>query len=127
MGRDKASGLSHEEVREVGILKIPGWQTCDLIFLRFSKSSIVALFAFLCSSLLAWVHVVYFEGTLFRTIFLGWSVIRPTEEYGYIGYPMYFLLITATFSNGASRNGPNLDGNRTADSSPVYQQPIPPF
>lgn len=74
---DKASGLSQEERKEVGILKILGWQTSDIIFLRFCESLTVSLLAFLCGYLLAWVHVVYFDGGLFRPIFLGWSVVRP--------------------------------------------------
>lgn len=74
---DKASGLSQEEMREVGILKILGWQTSDIIFLRFCESLSVSLLAFLTGYLLAWMHVVFWGGTLFRPVFLGWSVVRP--------------------------------------------------
>ncbi len=74
---DKASGLSREEMKEVGILKILGWQTTDIILLRFCESLSVSFFAFLLGYVLAWVHVVYFNGALFRPVFLGWSVIRP--------------------------------------------------
>jgi ABC-type lipoprotein release transport system permease subunit len=74
---DKASGLSQEEMKEVGILKILGWQTSDIIFLRFCESLSVSLLAFLTGYLLAWVHVVFFDGALFRPVFLGWSVVRP--------------------------------------------------
>lgn len=74
---DKASGLSQEEIKEVGILKILGWQTGDIIFLRFCESLSLALLAFCCGYLLAWVHVVFLNGALFRPVFLGWSVIRP--------------------------------------------------
>jgi ABC-type lipoprotein release transport system permease subunit len=74
---DKASGLSQEEMKEVGILKILGWQTNDIIFLRFCESLSVSLLAFLTGYLLAWVHVVFFDGALFRPVFLGWSVVRP--------------------------------------------------
>ncbi len=74
---DKASGLSLEEIKEVGILKILGWQTGDIIFLRFCESLSLSFLSFLCGYLLAWVHVVFFNGVLFRPVFLGWSVIRP--------------------------------------------------
>lgn len=74
---DKASGLSQEEMKEVGILKILGWQTSDIIFLRFCESLSVSLLAFLTGYLLAWMHVVFFDGALFRPVFLGWSVVRP--------------------------------------------------
>lgn len=75
---DKASGLSGEEVREVGILKVLGWQASDIIFLRFSESFIVGLLAFLSGYLLGWLHIAMFDGVIFRPIFLGWSVLRPT-------------------------------------------------
>jgi len=75
---DKATGLSGEELREVGILKILGWQTGDILLLRFCEALLVALSAFLAGWLLAWVHVVSFQAALFRPIFLGWSVLRPS-------------------------------------------------
>lgn len=74
---DKASGLSGAEIREVGILKLLGWQTGDIMLLRFLESATVAVFAFLAGTLLAWVHVGFFAGALFRPVFLGWSVLRP--------------------------------------------------
>ncbi len=75
---DKASGLSAEEVREVGVLKVLGWQTTDIIFLRFCESAVVACTAFSCGYLLAWLHLLLFDGGFFRPIFLGWSVLRPS-------------------------------------------------
>ena len=74
---DKATGLSGEELREVGILKILGWQTGDILLLRFCEALLVSLFAFLSGWLLAWMHVAFFQAALFRPIFLGWSVLRP--------------------------------------------------
>ncbi|MGW8193693.1 MAG: ABC transporter permease [Desulforhopalus sp.] len=74
---DKASGLSGEEVREVGILKLLGWQTSDIIALRFCESGTVGIFAFSTGYLLGWVHVAVFGGGLFKPIFLGWSILRP--------------------------------------------------
>ena len=74
---DKASGLSGEEVREVGILKVLGWQTNDIILLRFSESAVVGLLAFLTGYLLGWLHVALLDGILFRPVFLGWSVLQP--------------------------------------------------
>lgn len=74
---DKASGLSGEEVREVGILKVLGWQTNDIIFLRFCESATVGVLAFFSGYLLGWLHIALFEGVIFRPVFLGWSVLRP--------------------------------------------------
>jgi ABC-type lipoprotein release transport system permease subunit len=74
---DKASGLSAEEKREIAILKVLGWQTGDILVLRFWESLTVAGLAFLLGCSAAYLHVFYLDGTLFRPILLGWSVIQP--------------------------------------------------
>lgn len=74
---DKASGLSREDLREVGILKILGWQTTDVMAIRFWESGIVSLLAFVSGYALAWLHIVWWHGFLFRPLLLGWSVLRP--------------------------------------------------
>ena len=74
---DKATGLSREEFREVGILKVLGWQTGDIVLIRFFESFALATVSFLVVYLLACVHVLFFDGSLSRSIFLGWSVLRP--------------------------------------------------
>jgi len=78
---DRASGLSREEVREVGILKVLGWQTEDIILLRFCESAVISLLAFLTGFLLAWIHVAVFQGTFLRQVLLGWSVLRPSGAF----------------------------------------------
>lgn len=77
---DKASGLSREDQHEVGILKAVGWQTADVISLRFYESFVVSLLAFSCGYLLGWIHVVFWGGALLRPIMLGFSVLRPSVE-----------------------------------------------
>ncbi len=74
---DKASGLTPEERREIGILKIVGWQTADVILLRFWEGVIVALLSFVAGYTLAYIHVAFFDAGLFRPIMLGWSVLHP--------------------------------------------------
>lgn len=75
---DKASGLSAEEKREIGILKVLGWQTTDILILRFWESLAVAGLAFLIGCTAAYLHVLFLEGSLFRPVLLGWSVIHPS-------------------------------------------------
>jgi ABC-type lipoprotein release transport system permease subunit len=75
---DKASGLSADEKREIGILKVLGWQTTDILTLRFWESLAVAGLAFLLGCTAAYLHVLFFEGSLFRPVLLGWSVIYPS-------------------------------------------------
>ncbi len=75
---DKASGLSVEEKREIGILKVLGWQTTDILTLRYWESLTVAGLAFLIGCTAAYFHVLFLEGSLFRPVLLGWSVIHPS-------------------------------------------------
>jgi len=74
---DKASGLSPEERREISILKILGWETRDILAIRFWEGLLVAGLAFMLGCTLAYVHVAFFEASLFRPVLVGWSVIHP--------------------------------------------------
>lgn len=75
---DKASGLSPEERREIAILKILGWETSDLLGLRFWEGMVVAGLAFLLGTTLAYGHVVFGGAALFKPVLMGWSVLQPT-------------------------------------------------
>ncbi|PLX50193.1 MAG: ABC transporter permease [Desulfobulbaceae bacterium] len=74
---DKASGMSPEERREISILKILGWQTPDVLQVRFWEGFALSLLAFAAGAILAYVHVGYFQAALFRPVMMGWSVLRP--------------------------------------------------
>jgi len=75
---DKASGLSQEEKKEVGILKILGWQTSDIMAIRFWESCVVSGLSFIVGYSLAWIHVSWYDGVLFSPVLLGWSVLKPS-------------------------------------------------
>ncbi|MCL7486578.1 MAG: FtsX-like permease family protein [Desulfobulbaceae bacterium] len=74
---DKASGLSPEERREISILKILGWETADILAVRFWEGLVVSGLAFIIGCTLAYIHVAFFEASLFRPVLVGWSVIYP--------------------------------------------------
>ncbi|HSA97315.1 MAG TPA: FtsX-like permease family protein [Acidobacteriota bacterium] len=74
---DKASGLSPEERREIGILKAVGWETSDIILMKFWEGAVVSLSAFLLGVLLAYAHVFFFSAGLFAPVLKGWSVLYP--------------------------------------------------
>ena len=74
---DKASGLTPAQQQEVAILKALGWQTEDIITLRFWESVIISMTAFGFGYLSAWIHLLFFNGMLFRPVLLGWSVLKP--------------------------------------------------
>ena len=75
---DKASGLSAEEKREIGILKAIGWETGDVIRMKLWESMLVALAAFLIGYLAAYVHVFNFSAALFAPVLKGWAVLYPS-------------------------------------------------
>lgn len=74
---DKATGLSAEERKEIGILKSIGWETSDVLFLKFWEGIVISLSAFLCGVLLAYGHVFFFSATIFEHALKGWSVLYP--------------------------------------------------
>jgi ABC-type lipoprotein release transport system permease subunit len=74
---DKASGLSPEEKREIGILKILGWETGDVLAVRFWESTLVSALAFIIGCTAAYIHVAFFDASLLKKVMVGWSVIHP--------------------------------------------------
>ncbi len=74
---DKASGLSAEERRELGILKAIGWETSDLIRMKFWEGAIISLTAFMLGYLAAYLHIFYSSAALFEPVLKGWAVLYP--------------------------------------------------
>ena len=74
---DKASGLGVEEKRELGILKAIGWETSDIIRMKFWEGLVVSLSSFLLGILLAYIHVFFTSFMLFEPVLKGWSVLYP--------------------------------------------------
>ncbi len=74
---DKASGLSAEEKREIGILKAIGWETADILAVKTYEGSLTSFLSFSMGVLLAYVHVFFFSAFLFAPALKGWSVLYP--------------------------------------------------
>ncbi|MEO5368181.1 MAG: ABC transporter permease, partial [Magnetococcus sp. WYHC-3] len=74
---DKASGLSAEERREIGILKGLGWDTRDIMTSKLQEGGLLSLGAFLLGYLLAWGQVFLLDAPLFSAFLKGWSVLYP--------------------------------------------------
>ncbi len=77
---EKASGLSAEEKREIGILKAVGWETGDVIKMKLWEGGLISLTAFLAGYVAAYVQVFHFQAPLFEHVLRGWSVIYPHFE-----------------------------------------------
>ncbi len=74
---DKASGLSAGERREIGILKAVGWETSDVIQMKFWEGAVVSLTAFFTGVILAYVHVFFTGSLVFEPALKGWSKLYP--------------------------------------------------
>lgn len=74
---DRASGLGAEEKREIGILKAIGWETSDVILMKFWEGMVISFSSFLLGVLLAYAHVYFTSSLLFEPVLKGWSVIYP--------------------------------------------------
>ena len=74
---EKAAGLSLEEKREIGILKALGWETSDVLLMKFWEGVVVSLSSFLFGVLLAYLHIFFSSSALFESALKGWSVLYP--------------------------------------------------
>jgi len=74
---DRASGLSADERRTIGILKAVGWETSDVLELKFWEGFAVSVLAFITGTLAAHIHVFSFGCALFAPVLKGWSVLFP--------------------------------------------------
>jgi ABC-type lipoprotein release transport system permease subunit len=77
---DKASGLSAEERREIGILKAVGWETGDVLTMKLWEGGLVSLSAFVIGYLAAYGHVFHLGSPLFAPVLKGWAVLYPRFE-----------------------------------------------
>jgi len=74
---DKASGLSAGERREIGILKAVGWETGDVIQMKFWEGAMVSLTAYFSGVILAYIHVFFTGSAVFEPALKGWSALYP--------------------------------------------------
>ena len=81
---DKASGLSSEEKREIGILKAIGWRVDDVLKEKFYESFILSFLSYITGVLLAFGFVYLFQAPLLREIFVGYSQLKTSFELPFI-------------------------------------------
>ncbi|PNU20558.1 hypothetical protein C2E25_06685 [Geothermobacter hydrogeniphilus] len=77
---DKATGVSAEEKHEIGVLKAIGWDTGDVLLLKFWEGLALSLTAVLLGLLAAWIHVFWFGAPLLAMVVKGWSVLFPAFD-----------------------------------------------
>lgn len=74
---DKATGLSAEEKAEIGILKALGWDTSDILLLKFWEGIAICFTAFVPAVIGAYLHVFLASAPLFEHALKGWSILYP--------------------------------------------------
>ncbi len=94
---DKAAGLSLDERREIGILKAIGWETADVILLKFYEAAAVSLAAFVLGAGLA-LLVLALPHVAVVPVLLGWSTLYPAFRPGlavgaYQVATLFFLVV----------------------------------
>ncbi len=94
---DKAAGLSAEERREIGTLKSVGWDTSDILILKFWEGIVISLTAFLFGLLIGYLHVYLLNAPLFAQALKGWSILYPDFRL-HPSIDFYQLSILFTFS-----------------------------
>ncbi len=92
---DRAAGLSADEKKEIGILKAVGWETSDVLIMKFWEGTVVSLTAFLAGVILAYVHVFFTSSALFLPVLKGWSILYP--DFKLVPYINVNHLITLFF------------------------------
>jgi lipoprotein-releasing system permease protein len=94
---DKATGLSAEERQEIGILKAIGWETANILELKFWEGAVISLTAYLTGFILAYLHVFYFGGSFLAPALKGWSVIFPPFKLTpYVNMQQIFIILFLT-------------------------------
>lgn len=74
---DKATGLSADERKEIGVLKAIGWETSDVLAMKFWEGIALSLTAFFLGAILGYAHVFLGAGAFIAPVLKGWSTLYP--------------------------------------------------
>ncbi|MBD3824068.1 MAG: ABC transporter permease [Epsilonproteobacteria bacterium] len=91
---DKASLISSEEKREIGILKAVGWRIDDILKEKFYEALIVSLGAYFIGLLFALIFVYGLNAPLLSNIFSGYSQLKPLLKLPFV---LDFQLFASVF------------------------------
>lgn len=77
---DRATGMSADEYRSIGILKAVGWTSREVLELKLFEGLTVSAASVLTGLVVAQLHLVVFDGAVFTGVLRGWSVLVPPLE-----------------------------------------------
>ena len=81
---DKASGLTSEEKKDIGVLKSLGWTIDDVLKEKFYEAFILSFIAYLLGIFFAFGYVYLLQAPLLREIFVGYSQLKTTFELPFV-------------------------------------------
>jgi len=81
---DKASGLTSEEKKDIGVLKSLGWTIDDVLKSKFYEAFIISFFAYILGVFFAFGFVYLLQAPLLREIFVGYSQLKTTFELPFV-------------------------------------------
>lgn len=94
---DKASGLSPEEKKEIGILKAIGWDTEMVLSVKFYESLILSLISTVLGIIVSYFFIYTLHAPGLREIFIGWSSVYPSFKLvPSIDFRLLILIVTMT-------------------------------
>jgi len=81
---EKASGLTSEEKKEIGVLKSLGWTIDDVLKSKFYEAFSISFIAYILGILLSFYFVYILHAPLLREIFEGYSQLKTTFELPFV-------------------------------------------
>lgn len=78
---DKASGISAEEKREIGILKATGWDTSDILIMKFWEAVGISVPSFMIGVAASYIYTFFMGAPLLKSMIIGWSVLYPPFKF----------------------------------------------
>lgn len=105
MAWERASGISADEKKELGILKGGGWQVEDVLWLRFWEAFTLSVSATLMGLIVGFVHIFYFDAVFLKPLFIGWSALYPkyhlTPSFSWEAVLMVLIISTVPYLTAA--------------------------
>lgn len=73
---DKLSGLSETEKLEIGVLKVAGWTTGDILKLKFYEATFLAIESYIAGIFLALIYVYLLKAPIMIDLFSGYGSLK---------------------------------------------------